>query len=281
MENIFGIRKFDSVTELFKELNKIRWDDTMELEAFSLGYNSFLDKVMFKIEDIYSYYLTGKYSEEKFKRCLGLGYPLSESDLLDFEFAVYFENDGCFYTNTNEDRFESHTLNDTEKDIYLEIYEKYNLGSFIMGVVKLITEKLKEDGDYEDTTAWYCSDGLSWWFYDTVNEVYTTMEKKNELFIGGYEIKLPKITQGKYRIFIDPNIQTEEEKDNCFGHLDIDCETREEALVKFKEVYEQYRDRFLEKGNDLETWNDFVGKWFYIRDNSTGEEIQYNQINNE
>lgn len=53
----------------------------------------------------------------------------------------------------------------------------------------------------------------------------------------------------------------------------------DEALDIFKKTYEKYRDRFLKKKNDLETW-EFFYKSFYIRNNSTGDEIYYKQINN-
>lgn len=39
-DDIFGIKKFDSVTELFEELNKTRWIDDTSVdtgEAFSLS----------------------------------------------------------------------------------------------------------------------------------------------------------------------------------------------------------------------------------------------------
>lgn len=268
----YGIHKFTCAENLFSVLNELRWDDISDLDCFSVGQNAFLDNIIFTVTDIYGKYLTGEYLEEKVKHCLGLGCDITESDLWDFEFLIFNEKNGCFYCNTIEKVNEHHKLTNEEKEIFNEIYKLYNLGDFIKGIIKMIDDMFKEENVYEEeTTAWYCCDGLSDEIYYKVRDTYNTIEKKKQLFVSDYEIKLPKIIQSKYRIFVDPNIQTDEEREESFGHIDIDPDTKKEALEYFIKVYERYKKEHINE------WDIYYHNDIYIRDNSTGEEIHYPQ----
>ena len=172
-------------------------------------------------------------------------------------------------------------LSDRQWKIYYEIYFNYRLNEYVTEIVQLLLNEvikdMKEWGDGKDNEneikAWWCTDSLSDLFYNEVYAEHINLDKKNKLFGQHGTLKLPKIIQGKYRVYKEPNL--------CGGENyveDINPNTKEEAYKYFIDVYENYYKKFMEQNGDIETWNRYFNSSFYLRDNSTGEILSYEHI---
>lgn len=277
-EYTFGIQKFDNAKDAFDVMDN-EWGEMWGHKGFTeirIGNNAFLDQVYYRVVELFERWLEGEYSEEKFLACLGFNDEYTTDELLNFNFFLYNEENDCYYTSMMEfgDDYNS-VLSDRQWKIFYEIYYNYHLNDYVIGIVKLLLDAvlkdMKEWGDGNDNEneikAWWCTDSLADLFYDEVYAEHINLDKKNKLFCQHGTLKLPKIIQGKYRIYIDPNLTN-----GVDWVLDVNSDTKEEAIEYFIKVYEEYREKHLDE------WEKFYKNEIYLRDNSTGEKIYYEQV---
>lgn len=278
-EHHFGIQKVKTATEAFDIMDN-EWGAMQSYGYIELriGKNAFLDNIYYIVSKIYRKYLSGEYSEDKFKAALGLNEEYTTDELLDFNFFLYNKENNCYYTSMMEfgDDYMS-VLSDRQWDIFFEIYNAYHLDEYAIGIINLLNEKIsEEDENFKDgMRAWdydsyYCDYIYDDWFDDYIN-----LDKKYKIFGYGGEIKYPKVTQGDFRIINhEVTVDGYDRTQDIYG-------TREEAVEKFIAFYESCKASLIEKhGKDeLEQYGiDLNNLGITLRDNSTGEEIRYSQI---
>lgn len=278
-EYTFGIQKVKTATEAFDIMDN-EWGE-MQSYGYSelrIGKNAFLDNIYYRTSEIYTKYLTGEYTEDKFKAALGLNDEYTIDELLEFNFFLYNEENNCYYTSMMEfgDDYLS-VLSDRQWEIFYEIYDVYRLKDYVTGIINLLTERFaEEDEGFKDgMRAWdspdyYGDDIYNEWFADYVN-----LDKKYKLFGYGGKLKYPKVIQGDFRIV---NYEVTDDGYDCVQDI---YGTKEVAINSFISFYERCKEFLIEKyGSDtLELHGkDLDNLCITLRDNSTGEKILYKQV---
>lgn len=266
-EYTFGIQKFTNPVDAFNVMGDSY--DPYDGRTVVIGKDKFLDTVFERIYETYGKYLTGEYSEDKFRAALGVNDEYTSDDLLDFNFFFYCEENDCYYTSLMEfkDDYMS-VLSDRQWDIFFEIYDTFNLRDYVTGVINLINEKIAEEDDEfkDEMTAWGCSDSMTWMAFEDLLPEYISLDKKYQIFGYGGELKYPKIVQTKYRVFVDPNWSG--------GKVYIkDTDDYDEA----KRCLIEESEKCIQKYGQ-EDWDRFLKDNFCIRDNSNGKKIYYDKV---
>lgn len=266
-EYTFGIQRFDNPEDAFNVMDDSY--DPYDGRTVVIGKDKFLDAVFEKTYEVYGKYLTGEYSDDRFRAALGVNDEYTSDDLLDFNFFFYCKENNCYYTSLMEfkDDYMS-VLSDRQWEIFYEIYGTLNLRDYVTGIINLINEKLAEkDDEFKDEMiAWGCDDGMAWFAFDDLYPEYINLDKKYQIFGYGGELKYPKIVQNKYRVFVDPNW------------------SGGDMYIKDTDDYDEAERCLIESSEDClrkcgqESWDTMYKQCFFIRDNSCGEKIYFDRV---